>query len=347
MKRRRIAVLAGDGVGPEVTAEAMRALRAATDRMDDLSFECIEYPVGAGEFRRSGNELPGATLEAARAADAVFLGAIGLPDVRHPDGREITPQIDLRERLDLYCGLRPVRLYHPSHSPLANPGPIDFLLVRESTEGLFSARRDPAGEKAEEVRDEMRITRRGSERVFRAAFREARTRGRKLTLVDKANVLPSMVFFRKIFDEIAREFPDVETERVYVDAASLYLVRRPASFGVLVTENQFGDILSDLASGLVGGMGMAPSADLGDRHGVFQPAHGSAPDIAGKGIANPVAAILSVGMMLEWLGHPRPARRIQEAVERVLSDPRNRTPDIGGTMKTGELGGRIVEEIAR
>ena len=175
--------------------------------------------------------------------------------------------------------------------------------------------------KADRVEDRMLITRRGSERIIRAAFREAMKRRKHLTLIDKANVLPSMAFFRRIFDDIAPEFPEVTTERIYVDAAALYLLQKPQIFDVLVTENMFGDILSDLAAGLVGGMGMAPSADLGDRYAVFQPSHGSAPDIAGKGIANPVATILSAAMMLEWLGHPecqRGAKLIRAGVNSVF-----------------------------
>jgi 3-isopropylmalate dehydrogenase len=176
--------------------------------------------------------------------------------------------------------------------------------------------------------------------VIRAAFHEAQRRRGHLTLVDKANVLPSMAWFRRIFDEIAEEFPAVRTDRVYVDAAALFLVQRPESFDVLVTENMFGDILSDLAAGLVGGMGMAPSADIGDRYAVFQPAHGSAPDIAGKGWANPVATILSVAMMLEWFGTPETragAASIRAATATVLSDPAARTRDLGGMLGTNEM----------
>ena len=191
----------------------------------------------------------------------------------------------------------------------------------------------------------MRITRHGSERLFRAAFQQAVARRGHLTLVDKANVLPSMAFFRKVFDETARQFPSVQTDRIYVDAASLYLVQRPEAFDVMVTENMFGDILSDLAAGLVGGMGMAPSADIGERFAVFQPSHGSAPDIAGKGIANPIATILSVAMMLDWFDQPetrRGAEIIRCAVEQVMSDPVNRTADLGGQLSTKEMGDRVV-----
>lgn len=226
---------------------------------------------------------------------------MGLPNVRLPDGRELAPQIDRRERLDLYCGLRPVHLYHAADSPLKHyqAGEIDLLLVRENTEGLFSSRLAQRPHGANEACDTLRVTRRGAERLFRSAFRLSRQRRRHVTLVDKANVLPSMVLSRQVFDDVAAEFPDVSTERIYVDAAALYLVQRPHTFDVIVTENMFGDILSDLAGGLVGGMGLAPSADIGDTHALFQPAHGTAPDIAGKGIANgsdPLA------------GRPRPGR---------------------------------------
>ncbi|MDO8632480.1 MAG: isocitrate/isopropylmalate family dehydrogenase, partial [Phycisphaerales bacterium] len=276
--------------------------------------------------------------------------AMGLPNVRWPDGKEMTPQLDLREKLDLYCGLRPIRLYHEADTPLKRyrAGEIDFLIVRESTEGLFSGRLARHSADGNEATDTLRITRRGAKRIIRAAFREATRRRRLVTLVDKANVLPSMVFFRSIFDEVAREFPDVQTERIYVDAAALYLVQRPHTFDVLVTENMFGDILSDLGAGLVGGMGMAPSADIGADCAVFQPSHGSAPDIAGRGIANPIATILSAAMMLEWLGHEetvRQAQAIRQAVEHVLMDPLNRTPDLGGRLTTQQMTDRIIDRL--
>jgi 3-isopropylmalate dehydrogenase len=259
----------------------------------------------------------------------------------------MTPQIDLREQLDLYNGVRPIRLYHASHSPLhgysadASGRPIDFVIVRENCEGLFSERLTPRSGGRDFETDTLKITRRGAERICRAAFQLARKRRQHCTLVDKANVLPSMAFFRRIFDEVAVEFPDVQTDRVYVDAMALFLVQRPHTFDVLVTENMFGDILSDLAAGIVGGMGMAPSADLGDDYGVFQPSHGTAPSIAGQGIANPIATILSVAMMLEWLDHPetlRGARLIHQAVEKVLSNPAHRTADLGGKTTTDQMG---------
>jgi 3-isopropylmalate dehydrogenase len=345
-----IAVLPGDGIGPEVIGAALAVLRALERKLKKVRFAFREQEAGAAAYLRTGDPLPGEVFAACREADAVLLGAMGLPSVRWPDGRELTPQLDLRERLDLYAGLRPIRLYHAQDTPLKRygAGEIDMVIVRENCEGLFAGRLAKPDPDSGEVRDMMRITRRGAERVCRAAFELANRRRRQCTLVDKANVLPSMVFFRSVFDEVARDYPDVEASRVYVDAMALYLLQRPHSFDVVVTENMFGDILSDLAAGLVGGMGMAPSADIGDECAVFQPSHGTAPDIAGKGVANPVATILSAAMMLEWLGHPElleGAARIRRAVETVLADPGNRTPDTGGRLSTRQMTERVVERL--
>jgi 3-isopropylmalate dehydrogenase len=343
----KIALLPGDGIGPDVLEAAVRVLKAVESRLKGFTLECEKFSVGAKEYLASGDPFPATIFESLREFDAILLGAMGLPGVRWPNGIEMTPQLDLRERFDLYCGLRPIYLFHAEDCPLRDraPGSIDLLLVRESTEGLFSSRKNPVTIEADSVEDHLLITRAGSQRIIRAAFQEAMKRRRHLTLVDKANVLPSMAFFRQVFDEIAPEFPQVETERLYVDAAALYLVQKPEIFDVLVTENMFGDILSDLAAGLVGGMGMAPSADLGDEYAVFQPSHGSAPDIAGKGVANPVATILSAAMMLEWLGHPEcreGARLIRNSIHTLFSDPRARTHDMGGTLSTNGMADAIV-----
>jgi len=343
-----IAVFPGDGVGKEVTGEATRLLDVVASKRPGLSFEFKTHKVGAGEYLRTGNPLPESAMQACEATDATLLGAMGLPHVRWPDGREMTPQIDLRERFDLYAGLRPIKLYNTIDSPLKGYGderPIDFLLVRENTEGLFSARLNQEASDGMESRDVMRITRAGAERVCRTAFEYARKRRKHCTLVDKANVLPSMVFFRKIFDEIGEEYPEVERDYVYVDAMALFMVRKPDVYDVIVTENMFGDILSDLAAGIVGGMGMAPSGDVGAQHGIFQPSHGTAPDIAGKNIANPVAMILSGGMMLEWLGETEAAQAIEGAVARVLADPSKRTPDMGGKLSTTEMTDAVIAEL--
>ncbi len=346
MQRFKVILLPGDGIGPEVVNESVRVLQAVEPHLD-VRFDLEEQPCGAGEFLRNGDPLPSATVEACRNADATLLGAMGLPDVRWPDGTEMVPQIDIREILDLYAGIRPIYLYHEAHCPLKGygAGDIDFVIFRENCEGLFASRKNSYPLGASQVEDTLRITRHGAERIIRAAFDWAMKRRKKCTLVDKANVLPTMAYLRSIFDEIAREYPEVATERIYVDAASLFLLQRPKDFDVLVTENMFGDILSDLAAGLVGGMGMAPSADIGPKHGVFQPSHGTAPSIAGKGIANPVATILSVALMLDWLGVPQGGDMIRHATARVLADVANRTADLGGSLSTSAMASKIIEAL--
>jgi 3-isopropylmalate dehydrogenase len=343
-KEFQIVVLGGDGIGPEVTQQATRLLKEIEPHLSDVSFRLDEHSVGVGEYLRSGQGLPDSTFAACQQSDAILLGAMGLPNVRYPNGTEIAPQIELRERLELFGGVRPIRLFHQNDTPLKEygPGGFDFVLVRESTEGLFSGRGGKTDKEAGEATNVMKITRRGAERVSRLAFELARKRNgkKKVTLIDKANVLSALFYFREVFDEVAAEFPDIEAEHMYVDASALFMVRNPDRFDVMVTENMFGDILSDLAAGLVGGMGMAPSGDIGSQAAVFQPSHGSAPDIAGKGIANPIAMILSTVMMLDWLDHPQTkqaARWLDAAIAAVLSDPENRTPDMGGKMSTEQL----------
>ncbi len=344
-----IALLPGDGIGPDVIAEAVKVLRAVEAKMNGVRLVFTEYSVGAGEFLKSGDPLPEATFESIEKHEVILLGAMGLPGVRWPNGNEMVPQIDLRDKLDTFFGLRPIKLYHAEDSPLRRPGAIDFAIVRENCEGLFASRKQTFDLDGPEVRDTLLITRIGSERLFRRSFKLAQQRRKKITLIDKANVLPSMSYFRSIFYNIAKEFPDVATEHVYVDAVTLYLLSRPASYDVMVTENMFGDILSDMAAGLIGGMGMAPSGDIGDKHAIFQPSHGSAPDIAGKGIANPAATILSAAMMLEWYETSettKAAQCIYKAVDTVFADRANRCPDLGGTLRTWEIGDKIAELVA-
>jgi 3-isopropylmalate dehydrogenase len=324
-----------------------------------LAFE--EHEAGAGLYRDTGIALPDSAMRAADSADAILLGAMGLPEVRYPDGTEVQPHLDFRERFDLYAGVRPFRLLNGAPTPLADPRAknIDCVLVRESTEGLFASRTMTRKEGSEAVLDTMRITRRTSERLFDFAFRLARSRRKKgrpgrVTCVDKANVIPSLAFFRSIFLECASRHPDISADCAYVDAVGLRMVRAPWDFDVLVTENMFGDILSDVGAGLVGGMGMAPSADLGDRHGVFQPCHGTAPDIAGRGIANPTAMILSAAMMLDWLGERHDlaacsaaAADLTQAVEAAFADGDLRTFENGGTSGTEQIAGRVRAHLER
>ncbi len=345
-------MLGGDGIGPEVIESAVQLLQLVDAQSSEISFSFEEHSVGVGQYLKSGEALPPATFDACRSCDAVLLGAMGLPDVRYPDGKEIAPQLDLRERLQLYGGVRPIRLYHPDDSPLKgySTGEIDFVIVRESTEGLFSGRGATLEADARRATNEMVISYEGAARVSRLAFEIARKRNRKVTLIDKANVLSSMVFFRRVFDEVAGDFPDCIAEHVYVDASALYLVRDPRRFDVMVTENMFGDILSDLAAGIVGGMGMAPSGDIGEQAAVFQPSHGSAPDIAGQGVANPVAMILSAAMMLDWFAHPQSvaaARAIEHSIESVFRDPAKRTRDMGGSYTTQQITASIEQELKK
>jgi 3-isopropylmalate dehydrogenase len=347
MNSYKIGVVPGDGIGQDVVAEGVRILREVESRLAGLHFELVEFDVGAANYLRTGDAFSSATLTAMKHCKAILLGAIGLPHVRLPNGTEIAPQVDFREQLDLYCGVRPAYLYHELHTPLKGygKGGIDLVIFRENTEGLFSSRLQPHIPNAEIVTDSLKISRTASERIFRAAFQAATARRGLVTLVDKANVLPSLAFFRQIFDEVAAEFPEVRTERIYADASMLYLVQRPQSFDVIVTENFIGDILSDLVSSLVGGMGMTPSADIGEHLAVFQPCHGTAPDIAGQGIANPTGTILSVAMMLDWLGDTesvRGARMIRHAVASVYNEFPNATPDLGGRLGTTEMGDRIL-----
>ena len=346
-----IAVLPGDGIGIDVTAEAVRVLRAVEQRLGAFTLELTTHESGAICYQRTGYDLPSETLAACRAADAVLLGAMGHPDIRKPDGTELTPQVTLRVELDLYAGVRPCKLYPGVRSPLAGvkPGDIDLVILREQTEGLFASQKGGIVLHDELATDTLVMTRRGIERICEFAFRLAR---RKVTCVDKANIFKSYAFFRKIFDEVASRHPTITCHHAYIDAQALHLVQKPQDFDVLVTENMFGDILSDLAAGLVGGMGMAPSGDIGDRHAVFQPAHGTAPDIAGKGIANPIGAILSAGMMLDWLGRRhqndvlrRGGQDIERAVAAVLAEGKTLPVDLGGAATTQAVGQAIAEAV--
>jgi len=326
-----IAVLGGDGIGPEVMAPALEVLRKI-EATSDLKFRFTDAPAGANNYLATGKSMPDSTVRLCEEADAILLGACGLPSVRYPDNTEIAPQIELRFHFDLYAGVRPARLIPGVPSPIvgADQHGIDLVLIRESTEGLFASM-GKGVVTHDEARETLVITRRTSERLFDFSFRLAQRRKARgapgtLTCVDKANVFKAFAYFRQIFHERAGAFADVKPEHIYIDACSAALVRRPWDFDVLVTENMFGDILSDLAAGLIGGMGMAPSADIGDTHAVFQPCHGTAPDIMGTGKANPAAMVLSVAMMLDWLAErhehtaaAEAAVRIEQAVDRAFA----------------------------
>ncbi len=355
MNRYRIAVLGGDGIGPDVIAEGVKVLRRVQEIVGGFQLDYEYLECGAKCYLEQGDPLPSHTLEKAATADAIYLGAMGDPSIRYPDGTELTPQITLRFELDLYAGIRPAKLYPGIRSALATDQPIDFVVVRESTEGLFASMKRGTLLRDEVATDTQVITRYGTERIVRAAFELCRQRNgkRKVTCVDKANVFRSFAFFRQVFLEVAQEYPDIEHECGYIDAVSMKLVMAPDQFDVIVTENMFGDILSDLAAGFIGGLGMAPSADIGDKHAVFQPCHGTAPDIAGKGIANPLATILSGAMMLNWLGDEHrdgnlreAAHRIEEAVATGLATHQLQSVEMGGKQSTDEIGTIVTERIS-
>ena len=347
----QIAVIKGDGIGVDVTDATLAIVDAALDKAGAKALEYVPVQAGAGYFLDTGVDIEPQGEERAGEADAIFLGAIGLPSVRHADGTEISPHLRLRDRFGLYAGVRPVKAYPNAPQRLADPraAGIDMIILRESTEGLFYSaaahgRSDIRGD--DEVRDTMRITRTTTEKLHHFGFRlaerrKARGKPGRLTCVDKANVFASMAFFRKIFDEIAPSYPEIETGYNYVDAQALDLIRQPWEFDVMVMENMFGDILSDLAGGLVGGMGMAACAEIGDEVGLFQPAHGSAPDIMGQDKANPLAAILSGGLMLDYLAEKtgdnrlgKAAETIDQAVENGFAQNLLRPMEFGGDMGT-------------
>ena len=328
----RVAVFAGDGIGPEITDPCIALLDKVIADTGNLALDYEWLEAGAGTYVKTGSALPAASLDAARQADAILLSAMGDPSVRYPDGTELTPQIDMRFELDLYAGVRPVRSVPGVPSMLADPrgAALNFVLVRESTEGLFVSLGKCEMDGDEAARERMAITRKGTERVSTFTFDLARRRKQaghagRVTLIDKANVFGSMAFMRKVFDEVAEHYPDIRADHAYVDATAMRMVQAPWDYDVMVTENMFGDILSDLGAALMGGLGYAPSADIGDDYAVFQPCHGSAPDIAGQGLANPTAMFLSAAMMLEWLGetkeHPpaiEAGARIRDAVDGPL-----------------------------
>ena len=362
VRNYRIVVLPGDGIGPEIMSEALKVLKGTLPNTNDLRVEYSEHPLGVDYYKRTGEILPVELIEECKGSDAVLLAAIGLPDVRLPDGTEVQPHqvVGLRKALDLYAAVRPIKLYPGVPSVLKNVGPgIDFIVLRENTEGLFASFGGGAAAHDQAVADTMLITRKGTERVVEFAFHLAKCRkgrpldGRRMvTCVDKANVFRSLAFFRKVFCEVATRHTDIAAEACYIDAMSLYMVQAPWNYDVLVMENMFGDILSDLGAGLVGGLGLGPSAEIGDQYALFQPSHGSAPQITGMHAANPVATILSAAMMLDWLGERNgdseltmAAGRIESAVAEILRAGKVRTPDLGGQNTTTQMGDAILKVI--
>lgn len=347
-----LAVLPGDGVGIDVTREAVACLEAVGAAFGH-TFTFSEHPMGGAALDTCGVPFPDATRAACLAADAVLLGAVGAPrfDANPPETKPETGLLQLREALGAYANLRPAAL----HPALAEASPlkadrivgVDLLIVRELSSGLYFGK--PRGVDGTRAFDTMAYTEAEVARVARVAFDLARTRRRKITSVDKANVLESSRLWRRVVNDVARDFPDIALEHAYVDSCAMTLVTRPASFDVILTENLFGDILSDEASVLTGSLGMLPSASLGGRVDLYEPVHGSAPDLAGTGLANPIGAIASAAMMLRHtFGLEEEAQALEAAISRVLEAGLG-TPDLATqprTVTTAGLGAAIRQELA-
>ncbi len=334
-----IAVIPGDGIGPEIIEAASDVLRQVV-KTEDFSLDFVYYEAGAAVYQKCGDALPPDTLAGCKEAQAIFKGPTGLPDVRLADGTEAGVLGGrFRNGLDLYVNLRPIKLYPNVPSALANrqAGEIDWVMVRENTEGLYASRGNGVvANTGQAVTDTLMITRLGCERIIRYAFEEAQRRNgkKRVACVDKSNVLRSFAFFRQIFKEIGEDYADIEQDYLYVDAAAQALVLEPDRFDVIVTENLFGDILSDLGGATVGGIGVCAGANIGDKYAYFEPIHGSAPGLAGKGEANPLAAILAGGLMLNYLGQRQAAIKIEQAVQQAFLEKRiSLNPD--GSAKSG------------
>ena len=348
----RIAIYPGDGIGVEVTSEALRVLEAARERVGGFVLDLEELDWGVAFHERTGSVVPDDFLEILAPFDAIFLGAVGMPAVL-PDHVTLAPLISIRQTFDQYACVRPAKLYPGVRCPLLGRGPedVDLLVIRENSEGEYvdNGGRFKRGQVGEFALQTAIHTRRGIERVLRFGFEQARARRGKLTMITKSNAQRhGFVLWDEVLEDVASNYGDIETDKQHVDAAAMNFVRCPERFDVVVASNLFGDILSDLGGIISGGLGLAPSANINPerRHpSLFEPVHGSAPDIAGKGIANPVAAILGVAMMLEWLEETAAARVLRRATEAVLASGEG-TPDLGGQRTTRELADLIVARVA-
>ena len=349
----KIAVIPGDGIGPEVLNEGIRVLEHIAERDGRFAFEFTTYPWGCEYYLKTGKMMPDDGMELLAGFDAIYLGAVGFPGVPdHVSLRDLLLRI--RHGFDQYVNLRPVKLLNGAPCPLVGKTPkdIDMIVVRENTEGEYAG----VGARINEGRDDETVlqtgvfSKKGVERVIRYAYALAKKEGRTLTSVTKGNALNySMVYWDEVFRRIGREeFPEVETKQFMVDAASMLFVMKPETFGVIVTSNLFGDIITDLGAAIAGGMGLAAGANINPERiypSMFEPIHGSAPDIAGQGIANPMASVWSAAQMIEHLGYPEWSERILGAIEAVLVEERALTPDLGGTASTDEVGSAIIEKL--
>lgn len=332
MRIPKICIIEGDGIGKEVIPETVRILEEIGD------FEFIKEHAGYECFKRCGSAIPDKTINTAKECDAILFGAVTTPNIEELNGKPYkSPILTLRKELDLYANVRPINNFKD----------IDFVIIRENTEGLYVNREYYDNEKEIAVAERV-ISKKGSERIVKFAFEYALKHHRKkVSCIHKANILRlTDGLFLKTFNKIGELYKKygIDKNNYLVDATAMYILKNPQMFDIMVTTNLFGDILSDEASGLLGGLGLAPSANIGDNHGLFEPVHGSAPDIAGKGIANPIATVLSASMMLYYLGMKEKSRILREAVKNIL-EKKEITPDLGGSLKTKDVADRILREI--
>ncbi|MFQ6012298.1 MAG: isocitrate/isopropylmalate dehydrogenase family protein [Thermoplasmata archaeon] len=365
----KVVVLAGDGIGPEVIREAIKVIKATEDAYG-LAFDLVPYPVGGKHYLETGEEWPDGAFESSRRSDAILLGAVGYPGAVLPDGNIAGAGVvfGLRFGLDLYANVRPTKLYpnvkhkvHDRFRQVWDPEKVDFVIVRENTEDVYAPLRGvlERGGTQELAIDNRVTTRKGAERVIRFAFELSQKRQgaprdgkRRVTVVDKSNVMDGCRLFRRIYDEVAEEYPAVERDYAFVDAFMQWMIRTPEAYDVAVMSNLFGDIATDLASVLQGGMGLAAGGNVGEHHAMFEPIHGSAPKHEGKDRANPMAAVLAVQMMLQWLGERKGDPALQEAaatveaaVEAVLREGKYLTRDLGGKAKGSQVGDALAAEV--
>ncbi len=354
MKKFKIAVIAGDGIGPEVITEGIKVLKKVAELDGGFEFEFTEFPWGCDYYLETGKMMSDDGIDQLLKHDAIFLGAVGSPGV--PDHISLWDLLlKIRKGFDQYVNLRPVKLLKGAPCPLKDVDrkDIDMLFIRENSEGEYAGSGSWLfkNKPNEVVIQDGVFSRHGCERIIRYAFNVAREQKKSLTSISKANALNySMVFWDQIFDEVSKEFPEVETYSYLVDAASMFMVKDPKRFEIVVTSNLFGDILTDLGAAISGGMGLAAGANINPERkfpSMFEPIHGSAPDIAGKGLANPLATIWSASQMLEFFGYKNWADKLIEAIEQVLCDKKVLTADLGGSSTTADVGDEIINKLSQ
>lgn len=348
----KIAVIAGDGIGPEVLAEGIKVMNRVAKLDGSFKFEFTHFPWGCEYYLKNGKMMDDDGLEQLKKFDAIYLGAVGYPGV--PDHISLWDLLlKIRKGFDQYINLRPVKLIKGAPCPLKDVKmeDIDMLFVRENSEGEYAGAGDWLfkGKPEEVVLQTGVFSRKGTERVIRHAYEIARKENKTLTSISKANALNySMVFWDEVFNEVGKEYPDVKTYSYLVDAAAMFMVKQPQRFEIVVTSNLFGDILTDLGAAIAGGMGLAAGANINPERkypSMFEPIHGSAPDIANKGIANPMASIWSASQMLDFFGYEKWGKEVINAIERVLIEERVLTPDLGGSAKTSEVGDAVLSKL--